>query len=157
KDWGPDEIRGLRGELTRAAFAESLGVTPLTIYRWELPDEAPEARRPRGALLERLRRMAAGSEPMPAATQPVPPTLPAPAPPEPPDGSPSFEEEQAQVLPVLDAVQTGDWRRAESELLSLLMARRLVSPAARALAAVGLAHVHLGYRGDPRGAFSALH
>ena len=58
---------------------------------------------------------------------------------------------------MLDAIQSGEWRRAESELLSLLMARRLVSPAGRALAAVGLALVHLGYRGDPRSAFSSLH
>ena len=51
---GPDDVRSLRGGLSRAAFAKRLGVTPHTVYRWELPDGAKEARRPRGPELERL-------------------------------------------------------------------------------------------------------
>ncbi len=56
---GPDDIRMLRGARTRAAFAELAGVTPLTVYRWELPDGASEARRPRGKKLARLRELVA--------------------------------------------------------------------------------------------------
>jgi DNA-binding transcriptional regulator YiaG len=50
----PEEVRLLRGTESRAAFARRVGVTPHTVYRWELPDGAAEARRPRGAELERL-------------------------------------------------------------------------------------------------------
>src|SRR5689334_14245399 len=53
-------IRALRGSLSRAAFARQLGVTAHTVYRWELPDGAEEARRPRGDVLEKLQRLAAG-------------------------------------------------------------------------------------------------
>ncbi|MFP2934616.1 hypothetical protein ACLESO_57810, partial [Pyxidicoccus sp. 3LG] len=52
---GPEAIRALRGEQSRAAFARLLGVTPLTVYRWELPDDAPQARRPRGRVAQALR------------------------------------------------------------------------------------------------------
>ena len=41
----PEAIRGLRGARTRAQFAAAVGVTPLTVYRWELPESAPESRR----------------------------------------------------------------------------------------------------------------
>jgi tetratricopeptide (TPR) repeat protein len=54
----PDEIRELRGELSRAELARRVGVTALTIYRWELPTDAAEARRPRKSLRERLRQVA---------------------------------------------------------------------------------------------------
>src|SRR4051794_34343363 len=53
-------VRALRGGESRAAFARRLGVTAHTVYRWELPDGAEEARRPRGDVLERLQRLAAG-------------------------------------------------------------------------------------------------
>ena len=38
----PEEIRELRGGMSRAAFAERLGVTAQTIYRWELPEGAKD-------------------------------------------------------------------------------------------------------------------
>jgi hypothetical protein len=50
----PDQIRALRGRLSRAAFAKRLKVTALTVYRWELPVTAAESRRPRGSVLARL-------------------------------------------------------------------------------------------------------
>ena len=50
----PATIRALRGAESRAAFAARVGVTANTIYRWELPAHATEARRPRGPALARL-------------------------------------------------------------------------------------------------------
>ncbi len=50
----PEEIRALRGDLSRAELARRIGVTALTIYRWELPKDAAEARRPRKSLRARL-------------------------------------------------------------------------------------------------------
>src|SRR5262245_62021111 len=53
------EIRAIRGSLSRAAFARLLGVTSLTVLRWELPDDNKEARRPRARMVEALRKLAA--------------------------------------------------------------------------------------------------
>src|SRR6478609_3402157 len=53
----PEQVRSLRGDASRAAFARRVGVTPNTVYRWELPDGAAEARRPRGTELEKLSRL----------------------------------------------------------------------------------------------------
>ena len=47
----PTDIRSLRGDRTRAAFAELLGVNAHSVYRWELPATAAHARRPRGQIL----------------------------------------------------------------------------------------------------------
>jgi hydrogenase-4 transcriptional activator len=58
----PERIRQIRGDLSRAAFAEMLGVTALTVYRWELPPDAPEARRPRAAAAKRILRLAESLE-----------------------------------------------------------------------------------------------
>ena len=138
---GPAEIRALRGGRTRAAFASEVGVTPLTVYRWELPDGASQARRPRGAELERLRSL-----------------LPARPPATPKDAS-SESAEHAIVLPALERIPRGDWERSERELVSLLAARRLTPPQLRplaALAAVGLAQIEIGLRGDAQRAFAAL-
>ncbi|MCK5799207.1 MAG: hypothetical protein KAI47_18575, partial [Deltaproteobacteria bacterium] len=57
--WPPEAIRALRGEESRAALARQLGVTALTIYRWELPLSAPESRRPQKRLRERLQALGA--------------------------------------------------------------------------------------------------
>src|SRR5690554_2898590 len=54
----PEEIIELRGELSREEFAELVGVTPLTVYRWELDPSANESRRPQRRLLKRLREVA---------------------------------------------------------------------------------------------------
>ncbi|HKU37658.1 MAG TPA: hypothetical protein VJR89_05910, partial [Polyangiales bacterium] len=65
--FSPDQIRSLRGKLSRAAFARRLHVTALTVYRWELPETAEEARRPRGRVLQRLKAYA--SAPLRAASE----------------------------------------------------------------------------------------
>lgn len=51
----PEEIRALRGEMSREDFAAEIGVTPLTVYRWELPVAEKESRRPQRRLQQRLR------------------------------------------------------------------------------------------------------
>src|SRR5262245_6068888 len=94
----------LRGGLSRSEFAERVGVTPLTVYRWELPTKAGEARRPRGKVAARLAELAASP---PVATQPV--------------AEGSLEPtEQAALLPLLERLSSGDMRRVEGELLALM-------------------------------------
>src|SRR3954471_7052777 len=70
-----ERVRELRGQASRAAFARRLGVTPNTVYRWELPDGAREARRPRGLELEKLSRLRPGdvTGTEAAEAQPAPP------------------------------------------------------------------------------------
>lgn len=137
--FGPEEIVALRGELSRAEFAEAVGVTPLTVYRWELPEGANEARRPRGQVLERLRRFAARQGRAPSlAVDAVSP------------------EEQALVLPVVEHFFQGDWRRFEAELLSLLTSGRIQSRGARGLVSAHLALFQLFSRNDGRAAFVTL-
>src|SRR5687767_10234264 len=52
--FGPSAIRRLRGSLSPAELAARVGVSELTVRRWELPDEHPEARRPRRASRAKL-------------------------------------------------------------------------------------------------------
>ena len=119
--FGPERIRELRAGATRAAFARRVGVTPQTVYRWELADGAREARRPRGAELERLERLARGAE------VPAPPSS---------EGVESrgvwADDDVLRVLPALDRVVSGDARRGYTELMSLLASSRRLSPNARA-------------------------
>ena len=49
-------------------FARLLGVTPHTVYRWELPEDAKDARRPRGAELAKLVMLASGESLEPSPT-----------------------------------------------------------------------------------------
>jgi predicted ATP-dependent protease len=58
-----DQIRAIRGDKTRAELARLLGVTPLTVYRWELPPSAAQARRPRRAMQKKLHQLAAAAKP----------------------------------------------------------------------------------------------
>jgi Sigma-54 interaction domain len=143
--FGPQRVRALRGELTRAAFARRVGVTPQTVYRWELADGAREARRPRGAELERLERLERGSEP---------------APPPPPDGDRSqnawVDDDVLRVLPSLERVVSGDARRGHTELLSLLASSHKLSPNARATACFGIALFELTLRANARAALLAI-
>ncbi|KFA90974.1 sigma-54-dependent transcriptional regulator [Archangium violaceum] len=144
---GPEAIRALRGEQSRAAFARQLGVTPLTVYRWELPEAAAQARRPRGRVMEALRQLAGGG-------QPALPSLPRPS-------SSLFRqdvsrEERARLSPCLTLLQRADWRDAEDTLLGLLTSGALRTPAARALAAGGLAYVYRWGFEDARRAFTVL-
>jgi hypothetical protein len=141
----PESIRALRGSLTRALFAQRLGVTALTVYRWELPANAAEARRPRGRVLARLEAYARAHGGL----------LPA----EPSRSLATTQIERSEyerILPVLDRIQRAELRRAESELLTLLAQSELKSRAARTLATQALARVCVLARGDGRSAFSIL-
>jgi len=149
---GPEWIRQLRGSLTRAAFGQRLGVTALTVYRWELPPSAAEARRPRGRVLERLQRYAAAQD----AGQQLPREATEPAPRSAHTASDLERSEYERVLPILARLPKAELRRAESELLSLLTQGELKSRAARALATQALARVSVFARGDGRSAFSTL-
>jgi hypothetical protein len=143
--FGPERIRELRGRATRAAFARRVGVTPQTVYRWELADGAREARRPRGAELERLERLARGAE------VPAPPS---------PEGVESrgawADDDVLRVLPSLDRVVSGDARRGYTELMSLLASSRRLSPNARATACFGIALFELTLRANGRAALLAI-
>jgi hydrogenase-4 transcriptional activator len=144
---GPEAIRALRGEQSRAAFARQLGVTPLTVYRWELPEAAAQARRPRGRVMEALRQLAEGGQPA------LPP------PPRPSLGvlrQDVSREERARLSPCLTLLQRADWRAAEDALLGLQTSGALRSTGARALAAAGLAYVYRWGFEDVRRAFTVL-
>ncbi len=151
---GPEEVRALRGSLSRADFARKIGVTPLTVYRWELPDEAPESRRPRGAVAERLRRALATNEEntlRPPAVALVPSA--------PPPAGPIISEaldpdDAAHVLPVVDRILAADFARAEDHLMHLLVAGELRGAAGRAMAQAALALCQLLARNDARSAFA---
>jgi transcriptional regulator with XRE-family HTH domain len=139
--YSPDHIRLLRGDLSRAEFARRCGVTPLTVYRWELPEGAAEARRPRGQVLERLKRslgadvLAPRPEPRPVAAMP---------------------DAEADLLAVaLRRLGVADWRGAEDALIRAL-ATGLRTPGARARAAVELARIQHLVHGDVRGAFATI-
>jgi len=137
---GPDDIRALRGVLTRSEFAERLGVTQLTVYRWELPTSAPEARRPRGRIAARLAELHAASGDSRAAL-----------------GDSTLDPaEQTVLLPLLERLSSGDVRRVESELLALTASGRLNTLAGRAMAAQALARIALLARADVCGAFATI-
>jgi hypothetical protein len=147
-----DQIRVLRGKLSRAAFARRLAVTALTVYRWELPESASEARRPRGRVLQRLKAYA--SLPLRAANDPpAARSLPAASP---PLAAEIERGEYERLLPVLERIPKAELRRAENELLQLLASGELRTRAARALATQALARLAVLARGDGRAAFSML-
>jgi hypothetical protein len=134
---GPETVRSLRGPLSRAAFALRVGVTPHTIYRWELPAGSKESRRPRGAELERLSGLVRGG---PLDEAPKAPAV----------------EPLADVLAALDQVLRADWNVGRAALLRVLTSGRASSPDALALAAAGLALIEIVMRSDPRTAFATL-
>jgi DNA-binding transcriptional regulator YiaG len=147
----PESIRMLRGALTRADFARRLGVTPNTVYRWELPDSATEARRPRGADLKKLRELAAESEQLARARQsPVATDV------QVSRGSWAADDDLARVLPALERVLRGDSRKGHGELLALFTRGRGMSLDARALASFGIALFELLQRSDARSALLAI-
>jgi tetratricopeptide (TPR) repeat protein len=161
------EIRAIRGSLSRAAFARLLGVTSLTVLRWELPDDNKEARRPRARMVEALRKLATegvgakgsaaalepeededeeASEPIDAPTTVR--TLP------PPGAAPTPDE--LLVQPLLDRLMGETWPAAEDDLVQLLSSNRLQTRQGRALATLGLVQVQIMARLDVRGALMAL-
>src|SRR5574342_786490 len=102
---GPDTIRALRGTLARSEFARRVGVTPLTVYRWELPTEAPQARRPRGRVAARLAELAVGG---PQSLDPTGAGSPSGGSPVAP-GEPALDPaEQTALLPLLERLSSGD-------------------------------------------------
>jgi hypothetical protein len=167
----PTEIRSIRGSLSRAKFARLLGVTPLTVIRWELPDGSKEARRPRPKMIESLRKLAAdgvglasrppndaddeedddASEPVREPRSSAPPanaTATA--------SSAAALDDEAKVLPALERLGTEGWQRAEDQLLVLLNSGALATNGGRALATLGLAQAQLVGRFDVRGALTTL-
>ena len=161
-------IRALRGGQSRAAFARQLGVTAHTVYRWELPEEAEEARRPRGEVLMKLERLAAG---LPVSAAPgdsasgaaalaVAAT----------EAGPGFRTTSPGISPVRDgdpaAVATafasfarlmqGEWRDAEPGLMKAVMAGADASEDAAAIGGAGLAFAEFFLRADARAALAAL-
>jgi predicted ATP-dependent protease len=135
---GPDAVRTLRGTQSRAAFAQRVGVTPHTVYRWELPDGAKEARRPRGAELERLASLQRGRPEVAAPT------------------APAGGEDLADVLGAIERVLRADWMAGRAELLRLVTQTRSASADVRALGATGLALIDALLRSDPRSALATL-
>jgi hypothetical protein len=146
EEWTPEDIRKLRAERSRPVFARLVGVTPNTVYRWELPPGAPEARRPRRGELVRLRSLAAG------ARVDVPQGTSSAAPPPPADA----DVEADTAFAGLARLFAGDVRAADAELTALLARDRPSSPSARALLAVGLGLSALFLRSDARGALASL-
>jgi hypothetical protein len=143
----PDRVRELRAGRSRAAFARLLGVTPNTVYRWELPDGAPESRTPRGAELEKLSRLLRGQALEPSANAEKAP----PAAYHEGDG-----EALTQSLLGVERIFNGEARRGQNELVELLATRRGWSTNARALAGFGVALAELVLTGDARRALVAI-
>jgi len=128
-DTSPDGIRVLRGDLSVAEFAHQVGVTPLTIYRWELSEDAPESRRPRRGSRERLRAL---MERALATT-----SAPAPAP---------------ALVEALDTdLSLGRWEQARERAIAAMTAG-----AEPALPQIAFAAGALLGRGDGRAALAAL-
>jgi hypothetical protein len=130
-----DEVRRLRGERSRAAFAKELGVTAHTVYRWEQPATSRHARRPSGVQLELLRQRAA------------PPTA---------GADTALDADAVRALGAIERILDGDWRAGEATALTLLAADPGTSRAARALAGTGVALVEALFRADARRAVAAL-
>ena len=141
---GPERVRELRGTASRAAFARRLGVTPHTVYRWELPDGAREARRPRGTELKKLQELSGEAAPR-AAREAAPAPL-----------ARATAEDIALVLPTVERAFFADPRRAHDELVLLLVKRQGLSPDALALARFGVAVLELLGRADPRAALLVI-
>ena len=154
---GPETVRALRGATTRAQFARRLGVTPNTVYRWELPDTAAESRRPRGTDLQKLRQLASDNDP--ALDNEVSATVSNQAltVSDVRVASPAWtDDELARVLPALERVLRGDSRKGHGELLGLFTRGRAVTGNARALAAFGIALFELLQRSDAQRALLAI-
>ncbi len=158
----PAEIRKIRGSRSRAAFGQLLGVTPLTVLRWELPQDNKEARRPRAKMVEAMRRLA--SEPPPAGDgPPAPPVELQPTSPPEPDLATSSDTaggaqalDEARVRPLLQQLCTEQWRAAEDALTALLSSEALTTRVGRTLATLGLVQVQVLAHMDLRGALAVL-
>jgi predicted ATP-dependent protease len=152
--FGPERVRALRGRVSRAAFARQVGVTAQTVYRWELPESAAEARRPRGSQLQRLHELAADPRPrvrsQPAAAAPVRAVESA------PQAQTWVDASAAKVITALERLYSGDVRRGQSELVQIVASAPGLSPNARATACFGIALSELLDRSDARAALMAV-
>jgi hypothetical protein len=156
----PEQVRQLRGGLSRAAFARQVGVTSNTVYRWELPEAAKEARRPRGAELDKLEQLRSGAgaalEDAAARTGAALEDVAARAGGSAPSEVSSSSEELATALLGVERVLNGEARRGQNELVALMATNRNLSANARALSAFGIALAEVVLTGDANGALVAI-
>ena len=171
-------IRTLRGRESRANFARRLGVTPLTVYRWELPHDAKEARRPRRAMRARIADLVRG--PNGGVSAPAPAFEPASAT---HDSRPDSGIVEASVAthdainglngrrdghaiescpdadalaPVFEAIAHARWDCAEMRLIEAFPSGRAPGRGGRALAVVAAALLQRLGRDAPRTAAATL-
>jgi len=145
----PELIRELRGSASRAAFARQLGVTPHTVYRWELPVGAAESRRPRGTELSKLQALAEG-ESIPAGATALRGSAPAER------QRLSAADDLSLVLPALQRAFSSAGQRGHAELVQLSVKRPSLSLDSLALARFGVAVLELLQRSDPRAALLVI-
>ena len=158
------EIRRIRGALSRAAFARLLGVTSLTVLRWELPEDNKEARRPRAKMVELLRKLAAegvGHGPTGVDAEDDEEDVSEPAAPVAGQTGESTVERDSLIderllQPMLEQLCTEHWRRAEDDLTGLLSSNGLGTRVGRALATLGLVQTQILAHMDLRGALAVL-
>jgi transcriptional regulator with XRE-family HTH domain/predicted ATP-dependent protease len=156
---GPQQIRAIRGGLSRAAFGRLLGVTALTVLRWELPSDSKEARRPRAKMIEALERLASEGvegvkEPTAVdededdedASEPVSAE---------PSALEELDADELLLAPLLDRLNSETWQHAEDELLSRLASGTLGNTG-RHLATLGVVQTRVLARMDTRTALAAL-
>jgi len=137
-DWNPTAIRDLRGERSRASFADLVGVSPLTIYRWELGEDETESRRPRKKSRRRLDELAGSKAPGTA-----------------PDLAAMFANEGVPV-DVMHLLADGRWHDVEARALEALASGRPLSQVGRVFLQTCVAKIQLLSRGDTRGALASL-
>ncbi len=158
----PEAVRALRGARTRAEFAAIVGVTALTVYRWELPESAPESRRPRGKKLKALERVRDANEVSPPAppanaAEPAVPTIKS-------EGhieldvvdDDSWVADRQLLLPALGVLDEGHIRSAERLVLRHLGRGALRSNAGRALGSAAIIECQLLASGKVDSALAAL-
>lgn len=142
----PERVRRLRGNASRAAFARELEVTPNTVYRWELPESAAEARRPRGSELTKLLRLERGEGSRGTVAEPARTA----------ESRPRAADDWAAPLLGVERVLAGEARRGQTELVQLLATERMLSENARALASFGIALAEVVLTGDAKSALVAI-
>ncbi len=145
----PEEVRELRGDLTRAEFAEHIGVTPLTVYRWELPLDRDESRRPQKRIRRRLREFQQRG-PVLSTTKTRPRIT------ESPLALELSTAERFALLPIFDDILNANWQHAEEALMEALASGVASTDASRVLTQSANALLKLVWRGDVRGAYSVM-
>jgi hypothetical protein len=143
--WDPSRVRALRGTRSRAAFARLVGVSPLTVYRWELPGGAAQARRPNGVSIQRLGALELGA---PTLEREVTGAEAA--------AHGAMEPSALEVLPALERILGSGWREGERALTELQLRVDRDRPDAAALVGAGLGQTHLLLHNDVRSATAAL-